>query len=556
MHWPAVLPAPAALLEWRNRLHAMEAFEQRCDAHAAELERRLDAEQHAMHTHVEAGELASALAARSRGRDLLRALPRERQKRRQGEFDLLAARVEELRDWREFATHPKREQLCEAMEAHADNPAAPEQQASAVRELRSQWNALGAPRNASDHRLRERFDAAAERAFEPCRAWFESQAASREANAAARQQIVEQLEAFLASVDWASVNWKSIESILRTARRQWREYQPVPRKGAQAMGKRFGVATHAIDERLQAEYARNLRALEAIAAAAEAELEADTEVEARIDNVKRLQQRWQAVGVTPRRKQQALWKRFRAACDAVFAAREHARTAERSARRASADAATALCDELQAYLDDTPPAKLHASALSDFEQRFEALQDDPQTDAERGPRRASRHPARSSMRFAELTADFRARLAHRQRQQRLESARTLLQLALALAAAERGTGSAPDPQDLTSEQRRALADRLQALEDGQALAADTEATLDLAIEAEIIAGLESPTSDGERRMRVQVARLSRGLGGGEADPMDVVIDLIERWCAQPAPPQATAERFAAAIGSAIEDVWR
>ncbi len=554
--WPNELAEPAALVALRDQRAALEALEARGAALIKAARNHLEAAIEAIERHVEAGELGAALEARNRARQWLACLPRGTVERDQVRLNALAARVEELKDWREFATAPKREALCEEMEALASDPQPAEAQARAVRALRDEWRKLGAARNATDHRLRERFDAAAERAFAPCRAYFEAQAGQRRANAAIRDRIIDQLTTFAESADWEQVNWKAVETILRTADREWRAAFPVPRNSARQQARRFQHVRRIIDDRLQAEYARNLERLQAIVEEAEALVSQDTPLGARMDAAKALQQRWQGTGPTPPRRNRALWKRFRAACDAVFAEREAARDSSRQAQAARIAAIEQLAAELAEVLAREPRPD-DAVMLRDASERFTAL-----TEAERG---RDSGLARAIRHFDDLHDRLEARIASARHAARIEALERLIGAADQVARLETRpdlpvAAELEDIRNALDEPARSpLAARLEALDAGKVLEPPSPtARRELCIEVELIAGLESPQDDSALRMQVQVERLSRGMSGRErSDPLTVLENLAARWCALPAgSDRELDERFMAAFTEALADVAR
>ena len=74
------------------------------------------------------------------------------------------------------------------------------------------------------------FDALAERAFEPCKAYFADQAAQRAENLSKRQALCQQLQDYLENTDWQTADMQAAEAISRTARAEWRKHHPCDRK--------------------------------------------------------------------------------------------------------------------------------------------------------------------------------------------------------------------------------------------------------------------------------------------------------------------------------------
>src|SRR6185312_9020902 len=67
-----------------------------------------------------------------------------------------------------------------------------------------------------------------------------------------------------------------------------------------------------------------------------------------IGAIKDLQREWKDVGFVPRRDADAVYKAFRAACDALFAKRDAARDSEANAHRAELDAVRAELAAIEA----------------------------------------------------------------------------------------------------------------------------------------------------------------------------------------------------------------
>ena len=150
------------------------------------------------------------------------------------------------------------------MEELAEEPLAPQPQADEVKSLRAQWNELGRVASPRDRELLARFDAAAERAFEPCRAHFAELAERRAYNLEQRRAIVDVLEDYVAGERWQSSDWTGVERVLRTARSEWRGYYPVDRRAGREVEARFNELTATIHDHLKSEWDVNSARLESI----------------------------------------------------------------------------------------------------------------------------------------------------------------------------------------------------------------------------------------------------------------------------------------------------
>ncbi len=349
--WPEWAQPPQPLRQATARIADLRRFEDAVEAHQERLAAQLEAAVREIAAALEAGRLQGAVSALGLARRLERSLPDRLATAHRKAISRCAARVDELRDWQTFATAPKRERLVAAMSALAERPEPPPEQAARIKALRSEWGALGNPSGSRERGLQGQFNRAAERAFEPCRAHYVEQAELRSRNLAERERICAQLEAYLAKVDWTAADMRAAEQIMRAAREEWRSLHPVDRQGSKAVEDRFERCQARIHAEVKRAWERNLASKRDIVAAAEALAAGDADVAAKVAEVKRLQQRWRAVGVTPRSADQKLWRQFRGHCDRVFGARDaHRQQAERRVDAAVA-AAEDICRTLQEALE-------------------------------------------------------------------------------------------------------------------------------------------------------------------------------------------------------------
>lgn len=534
--WAAPSPALQRLTQGIETLgREIEAADQ---ALATELD-TLDGELSALGNAIDEGHLGQAQSLLSQARSHLDALPAAAARRAGRQVGQQAARLAELKDWQTFATTPKREQLAAAMEALAGEPLPAPEQADRIKALRADWQALGPVTQATDGRLADRFNALAEQAFEPCRAYFAELAESRKHNLAERRRICDQLESYLAETDWQHTDMKAAERIMRAARDEWRHFHPVDRQPGRKVEARFEKLQSALHDRVKAEWDRNLAAKTAIVAEAEALVNGDLPPHERVNAAKALQSRWRAVGITPRRPDQQLWRAFRAACDAVFAARDEARHAADQAREAQAAAIAAELDRFEASLND-PAVIPSAAAARNLNQSTAGIDALPPGQGRSLQQRRRELLQRHSDRLAEQD--------RQQQRQRLQAAREWDEH---MARAEQqGAAAAGDDAPLPDAVVKA---RL-------AAAAGTVPLTRLhrlTVRAELAAALDSPPADEPLRLELQVERLQAGLGGGKggrgASPGPSANDLpslLHAWCELgPKDPAVDAlrERFFTAL---------
>ena len=260
----------AAAASHRSGLPTCSASRDAAKAHQERLAEQLEAAVQEIGAAMEAGRLQGAVSALGLARRLEKSLPDHLTAAHRKAISRRAGQVEELRDWQTFATAPKRERLVQAMNALAEHPDSPRQQAERIKALRGEWGALGNPSNSRERSLHNQFNRAAERAFEPCRAYYAEQAELRSRNLAGRERICAQLETYLANVDWSSADMKAAEQIMRTAREEWRSLHPVDRKKSKAVETRFERSQERIHAEVKKAWESNLASKREIVAAAEA----------------------------------------------------------------------------------------------------------------------------------------------------------------------------------------------------------------------------------------------------------------------------------------------
>lgn len=529
--WPRDMPQPAPLDGLADALSqadaAIASAGQRLQALAEEVANILGKFEAA----IGEGSVRAATEHEHAARDLVPFLPRERARSLQARLGSLSARLRELRDWRTFAESPKREGLCERMEELAEEPLAPQPQADEVKSLRAQWNELGRVASPRDRELLARFDDAAERAFEPCRAHFAELAERRAYNLEQRHAIVDVLADYVAGERWQSSDWTGVERVLRTARSEWRGYYPVDRRAGREVEARFNELTATIHDHLKSEWDVNSARLESIVTQAAAARAADAPLPERIEVLKLLQQQWKEAGPVPRRVSQRLWRQFRDECDPVFAEREAAREDRAEQFRRATGEAETLIEELRALLDRA--SALDEREVADLRARAASIR--------QLPRRLLRQLDEA---LADVEHALSAERAAGAREAELAWLARVEEVDRAFAEAAAGD-ELEAWRDAAGEFASLFAARFEDEADEE-----DENPHQLTVVSEIEAKTPSPEADQNLRLALSIERLNGDLSG-QRDAMDHR-SLALRWCAAP----ATAEdelrvRFFGALRSMV-----
>ncbi len=233
-------------------------------------------------------------------------------------FELQRAYFQDL-DQQRQANLEARETLCQQAEALADSEDWFET-ARALRDLQAQWKAIGpVPKKAGEQQWR-RFQTA-------CNRFFQRLEAIKPENRDGKEQLCQQAEALAAEAE-AGGELHDLAGRFMDLQRQWKAIGPVPEAEADALWERFRKPCDAFFakrkahlEKLEAEQAQNQAQKEALIAQAEA-LSDSTDWKASGESLKELQRQWQTIGPAARKQEQALWQRFRRACDRFFQRRD------------------------------------------------------------------------------------------------------------------------------------------------------------------------------------------------------------------------------------------
>ena len=438
-------------------------------------------------------------------------------------LEQLDARLNELRQWKDYAATPKRIELIEEMEALIGADEEPQALAEHIRALRQQWRTINKGLAVDAPAEAERFEQAYQAAFRPCQAYFAEQAAIRRRNLDARRQVLERVLAFEAGLDPEQPDHPLIMRVLREAPQDWRSHAPVDRAASRPLDTDFYGALDRLRARVAAWHERNAADKQALVARAQ-QLTTAADISRAIDEVKRLQADWKATGPVPHAQSQAMWDEFRALCNAVFERRQQA-FAEQSASLESAKAqALTLCDQIEQASHEAPADRQTGQAkLREWQDAFNAIGELPRNDArnlrDRFQRAMSRYEAlvagiaQRNAEAAEANVVAAARHVRAYQRAVIQGAADTEREALKTAADAFIAGVPRWPnKGILQALRQALA-RTDSAEFAKADdAAREQALRKLCIHAEILSASATPPEDAGLRRDHEMQLLRQGLG--------------------------------------------
>lgn len=245
----------------------------------------------------------------------------------------------ELRDLDFKKNLEAKEQFCAQAEALAESANVVDafQQ---LQKLHEQWKEYGPVDKEHRESIWERFKAATLIVNKKYQAYYEERKAAGEASLAAKTALCEQVEEWAAKENLDREGWNAGAKAIEEMQKAWKEIGHAG-KNNQKIYDRFRAACDTFFTAKKAFYGAvkedmNVNVEKKVKLCEEAEsLAASTDWNATTDRLIALQKEWKEVGTVPRKKSEALWTRFRAACDTFFAAKAEATKERRAAARAA-----------------------------------------------------------------------------------------------------------------------------------------------------------------------------------------------------------------------------
>jgi len=459
-----------------------------------------------------------------------------------------------LRSWARWGNAQAHDQLIAEAEHLIAEPAGVEALVEAINRLRSEWKRLDA-KGPGTRAQWERFDALVEQAYRPVAEHRARQAAEQNEARAARESLLAGWEAWLAAIDWASADWRSVERQRAEMLANWHAGKRSSFRDERALRKRFDPLIAQVDARLaqarETETARRQSLIEQADA-----LRESPDLGSAITRARALQAEWRdaASGVhLGRGRDEALWKRFRAACDAVFERREAERNERVAQAQRVAEDRHALLAELESALTAASIGEVE-SALKRFQGAWRSSPRPPRESAAALEAQAARLSRRAAERTAELRRERRAG------RYTLLAQRSSLAHRVEAAAASGGAGDELVAQvreawaalpGLDGEAERAMKARLDAAHSASpdSLAEGSRLRAELLLDLELGLDLPSPPEQAGARRTRQLERLKQrfSAGGSDESPEQAVV----RWYALSARDDADQDARMAVVVRAL-----
>ncbi len=292
----------------------------------------------------------------------------ERMKAAQAAITPKLHELREMDEWKRFANAAVQEELIARTEAlrtkygfdtpESVKPEDVEKAARELHEIQERWKQAAEAPRAQAQALWHRYRQAADPIQAKAREHFAQRSEERKVNLEKKLALIAHAEGLAQSSDWI----KTAEE-LKKLQAEWQAIGPVPRQDTRTTWKRFREACDTFFTRRNADLAQrkeiwavNQAKKEALCARAE-QLTTSMEWEKSAAEIRRLQAEWKTIGPVRRTKSEALWQRFRGACDAFFDRYKRRDQIELEAKQADREALVAELESL------APADRSEASAV-------------------------------------------------------------------------------------------------------------------------------------------------------------------------------------------------
>ncbi len=452
-------------------------------------------------------------------------------------FEEARKTLEDMGDWKNFATEPKYVELCEAMELLASSKHHPDKLSNEVKDLQQRWKKLG--HSDISEQYWPRFKQAADNAYQPCAEFFDQRHKVRKANLEQRQQYVEQMHMLFEETDWDnSPDYKAVQNSVRNISNNFTSIKEVEYKAGQKQWKQFSKARDEVMARLDVAYEANIKLKRDLVKQAEALAEAAVKEE-NLLKLKTLQSRWKQIGITRRKEDQKAWVEFKKHGDTVFNKVQELRDGQRAKTDQQLNAYREIIKDIQKLASTADDLAEADHLFADLQAQYTDLPELPAQLPEKLVE-GIQHDYRNA---CDQFDECRSRIINSKRRQQIEALRQKANLCAQLEAldgspAEEHVQQISQQWDAIELHDPVLSSRIderrnsaQAVIDRATITAERRM---LCIKLEIATGTESPDEDKELRMQYQLEQMNKsGLGQQTVNSNEQLESIEIDWLCMP-----------------------
>ncbi len=283
----------------------------------------------------------------------------------------------ELRDLDFKKNKEAKTELCEKAEALL-NEVSVVRASGLLQTYHEQWREIGPVLREERELLWNRFKEATSQVNKKHQDFFLKRKEEELDNLKLKEAICEKVEALSESEVDTHKQWDELVDEIKLIQGEWRKIGYAPKKDNVKIYERFCLACDKFFDKRREFYTVqkdeqrvNLLAKEQLCERAEA-LQNSTDWKSTTDELINLQKEWKTIGIAPRKQSDAVWKRFRAACDCFFNNKsEHFASADEQ-QEENLQKKNSLVEEVKAFTAEGDREEAFVQ-LKEFQQRWNGI---------------------------------------------------------------------------------------------------------------------------------------------------------------------------------------
>ncbi len=285
----------------------------------------------------------------------------------------LDGEVKRLESWLKWSDGQARDGIMARAEALKGSPLPPDELAREIRTIQDEWKALDKKNGGAPKPKWDKFNAVCKEAYAPAKAHFDTLRKQRNENASGREKIIDDLHALAEAAvvtlpEGEHRDWVDIEKRKSGLFDLWKKGGGVANAAWKALDEKFDVALKKLDGALDAAREPEIARRKKLIAEAE-ELATATPSREVTDRAIAVQRRWaaerpQGLPHLRRKDEQNLWDVFKKNTDAVFKARDSERDTMKAQFSEGMKNRYALLDELKALITGDDAKAIDAGIAS------------------------------------------------------------------------------------------------------------------------------------------------------------------------------------------------
>ena len=285
----------------------------------------------------------------------------------------LDGEVKRLESWLKWSDGQARDGIMARAEALRGSPLPPDELAREIRTIQDEWKALDKKNGGAPKPKWDKFNAVCKEAYAPAKAHFDTLRKQRNENASGREKIIDDLHALAEEAsapleEGALRDWVDIEKRKSAMFDLWKKGGGVANAAWKTLDEKFDVALKKLDGALDAAREPEIARRKKLITEAE-ELANATPSREVTDRAIAVQRRWaaerpQGLPHLRRKDEQNLWDVFKKNTDAVFKARDSERDSMKAQFSEGMKNRYALLDELKALITTDDAKAIDAGIAS------------------------------------------------------------------------------------------------------------------------------------------------------------------------------------------------